>query len=100
MGVGTSQLDEKNKNAGHVCIQPTRRSVWAAPLAKADMGVGRVLSASYNLQHHSSGIQTRKMFAVQGHQETRHRLTHSVPAGDRVVGTTDLRMVTEMWQRG
>lgn len=69
----------KNKNTGHVCFQPTRRSVWA-PLAKAEMGVGRVLSSasvvssSYNLQDQnedrdSSGIRTGKMFAVQGHPE-------------------------------
>lgn len=68
----------KNKNAGHVCFQPTRRSVWA-PLAKAETGVGRVLSASvgsstYNLQDQnedrvSSGIWTGRMFAVQGHLE-------------------------------
>jgi hypothetical protein len=49
----------KNKNAGHVCFQPTRRSVWA-PLAKAEMGVGSVVSASvgsssYNLQDQKRG---------------------------------------------
>lgn len=42
MGVGTSKLDEKIKNAGHVCIQPTRKIVWP-PLAKAEMGVERVV---------------------------------------------------------
>lgn len=31
MGVGTSKLDEKIKNAGHMCIQPTRRIVWPSP---------------------------------------------------------------------
>lgn len=77
----------KNKNASHVCFQPTRRSVWA-PLAKAEMGVGRVLSASvgsssYNLQdqsedRNSSGNWTGRMLAAQGHLEKDSTLPEAV----------------------
>lgn len=83
----------KNKNACHVCFQPTRRSVWA-PLAKAKMGVGRVLSASvgsssYNLQNQkedrdSSGIWTGRMFAVQGRLEKDVTLPGAVSLLDTV----------------